>query len=85
MGLDKPLVVQYGMFLKDAIRLDFGDSVVDQRPVMEVVWEKLPNTLRLGAAAFIFSFVIGVPLGVLSAVKRNSVWDQMGKMVALLG
>ena len=85
LGLDKPLVVQYGVFLKNAVRLDFGDSVVDGQPVMGVIWDRLPNTLELAAAAFIFSFLIGVPLGVLSAVKRDSVWDNIGKVLALLG
>lgn len=85
LGLDKPLVVQYGIFLKDAVRLEFGNSLVDGRPVMTLVWEKLPNTMQLAAAAFAFSFILGVPLGVLSAVKRDSVFDSVGKILALLG
>ena len=85
LGMDKPLVVQYGIFLRRAIVLDFGDSVVDEQPVSDTILERFPATLQLGLAAFIFSMVLGIPLGILSSVKRDSVWDHVGKVVALLG
>ena len=71
LGLDKPYYQQYGMFLKGAIRGDFGESVREGRPVTEVVLERAPATLLLGSVAFSFSLIIGVPLGILSAVRRG--------------
>ena len=85
LGLDKPYYVQYGIFLKDALRGKFGESISEGRPSMEVILERFPATLQLGLAAFAFSVVLGVPLGILSAVKRGSVLDIFGKVVALIG
>ena len=85
LGLDKSYPEQYFIFLKNAVRLDFGDAINDHRPVMELILERLPATFQLGLAAFIFSVAIGVPLGILSSIRRNSVWDHVGKTVALLG
>lgn len=85
LGLDKPLWVQYTIFLKKAIVLDLGDSVVDGQPVTSTILDRLPATLQLGLAAFVFSLVLGIPLGILSSVKRDSLWDQVGKVVAILG
>ena len=85
LGLDKPYYQQYGMFLKGAIRGDFGESVREGRPVTEVVLERAPATLLLGSVAFSFSLIIGVPLGILSAVRRGTIMDVFGKTVALVG
>ncbi|HIM79093.1 MAG TPA: ABC transporter permease [Dehalococcoidia bacterium] len=85
LGLDKPYYQQYGMFLKGAIRGDFGESVREGRPVTAVVIERAPATLLLGAVAFSISLLVGVPLGILSAVKRGTMMDTFGKVVALIG
>lgn len=85
LGLDQPLYVQYAIFLGDALTLDFGNSVVDKQPVTDTILARLPATLQLGLAAFLFSLVVGIPLGILSSIKRDSFWDQVGKIVALLG
>ncbi len=85
LGLDKPYYHQYGIFLASALKGDFGESIKEGRPSTEVIIERIPATLQLGLAAFIFSVVVGVPLGILSAVKRGSVLDTIGKMVALVG
>ena len=85
LGLDKPLYFQYAIFLGDALLLDFGDSVIDNQPVTDTILERLPATLQLGAAAFFFSLAVGIPLGILSSIRRDSLWDQVGKVVALLG
>jgi len=84
-GLDKPVTVQYLIWLGKVTRGDFGDSFRQQRPVLDVVAEKIPNTLQLGLAAFAFSMVVSVPLGVLSAVRKGTVWDYAGRSLALLG
>ena len=85
LGLDKPYYQQYGIFIKSALSGDFGESIKEGRPSMEIILERLPATLQLGLAAFIFSVLLGVPLGILSAVKRGSALDIIGKVVALIG
>ena len=85
LGLDKSYPEQYFIFLKNAVRLDFGEAINDHRPVMDLIMERMVATLQLGLAAFIFSVVVGVPLGIFSSIRRNSIWDHMGKTVALLG
>ena len=84
-GLDKALPEQYVSFIVNLLRGDFGHSFEKSLPVRDIYLERLPNSLKLGFAAFIISIVIGVPLGMLSALKVNSWWDNVGKMVALLG
>ena len=85
LGLDKPLVTQYVLFVKDAVRLDFGESLIDKRPVTKVIIERLPATFQMAAAAFGFSLLVGVPLGVLSAVKRGKPIDYLARSLALFG
>jgi peptide/nickel transport system permease protein len=84
-GLDRPYVVQYASFMFKLVQGDFGHSFEKSLPVTTIYFERLPNSLKLGFAAFIISIIIGVPLGMLSALKVNTVWDSVGKMVALLG
>ena len=84
-GLDQPLYVQYASFLGKVLVGDFGHSFEKSLPVRTIYFERLPNSLKLGFAAFVISIVIGVPLGMLSALKVNTWWDSTGKMVALLG
>ncbi len=85
MGLDKPYYQQYGIFVKDALSGKFGESLSEGRPSMEIILERFPATLQLGLAAFAFSVLLGVPLGILSAVKRGGVLDIIGKLIALVG
>ncbi len=85
LGLDKPLVVQYGLWLANALRGDFGDSVKTKQNSLDAIREKLPATLQLSGIAIAFSIIVGVPLGVLSAVNRGTVWDYLGRSFALLG
>jgi len=85
MGLDKPLVVQYGLFLSKVVRLDFGDSHISKLPASKELFERFPATLQLAGAAFLLSMVAGIPLGILSAVKRDSIFDTLGKFFAVAG
>lgn len=85
MGLNRPLPVQYGSFLLNAVQLDFGRSHLMRRSARDVLLERLPATLQLAGAAFALSVMVGVPLGVLSAVKRGSALDNFGKLFATLG
>lgn len=85
LGLDKPLIWQYGVWLGNILRGRWQESLLDRKPVLGKIRERIPITLRLGLAAFIFSLALGVPLGVLSAVKRATIWDYIGRGFALLG
>jgi len=85
MGLDRPLHEQYGRFLANAMCGDFGLSIRAQRPALMYVMERLPATLQLSAGAFAFAVLTGIPIGILSAVKRLSLWDHGAMFVALLG
>lgn len=85
MGLDRPLYVQYISFLGDIVQADFGKSHTMGRSAREVLIERFPATLQLAGAAMLLTVIVGVPLGILSAVKRNSIWDHFGKFFAILG
>lgn len=85
LGLDKPIVVQYTIFLERAVRGDFGRSLYYKKPVLEIIAEYLPRTLLLAVTAMALSLVIAVPIGVLAAVKRDSIFDYLGTALALLG
>ena len=85
LGLDKPLVVQYFKWLGQVVSGDLGESLLGREEVSKLIRQKVPNTLQLGLVSWIIATLIGVPLGVLSAVKRGSVWDYLGRSFALLG
>jgi len=85
LGLDKPLVVQYFVWLGPVVRGDLGDSLIGRQPVSELIAHKIGNTLQLALAAFIFATIVGVPLGVLSAVRRGGILDLIGRGFAALG
>ena len=84
-GLDKALHQQYLSFIGKLLQGDFGHSFEKSLPVRDIYFERLPNSLKLGFAAFIISIALGVPLGMLSALKVNTWWDNAGKMIALVG
>jgi ABC-type dipeptide/oligopeptide/nickel transport system permease component len=84
-GLDKPVYIQYTDFLKNLVQGDFGHSFEKSLPVSTIYFDRLPNSLKLGFAAFVISLAIGVPAGMLSALKAGTGWDSTGKLIALLG
>jgi peptide/nickel transport system permease protein len=85
LGLDQPLYVQYGRYLGGLLQGDLGTSLRYRRPNAAVIADFLPNTLRLAAAAIGLAILVGIPLGVVAALTRNSVWDVASLSVALLG
>lgn len=85
LGLDKPAIVQYGIFLGNAVRGDFGRSIFARQPVLKMIWARAPATGQLALAGFAFMIVIGLPLGILSAVKRGSALDYAGRTFAIMG
>jgi peptide/nickel transport system permease protein len=78
-GLDRPYIVQYGKYLWSLLQGDFGTSFQKSLPVRDIYFQRLPNSLRLGVAAFLISISLGVPLGILSAMKVNTWWDNFGR------
>lgn len=85
LGLDRPLSEQYLLYLGRAVRLDFGKSIKTGRPVMEEIGEHLPATVELALVAMVIATALGVLIGVLSAVKRNSWIDYTAMAGALVG
>jgi len=84
-GLDRSWPVQYLAFAKNVFTGDLGKSFNYQMPVSTLYFQRLPNSLQLALAATLISFIIGIPAGLISAVKVNSGWDNAGKVVALFG
>lgn len=85
-GLDKPLWQQYLIYLWNAVRLDFGDSYIyPGRPVKDFIFDFLPTSLQLAAMASVLALVVGLPLGVLSALKQNTWVDYVTVFTALIG
>jgi oligopeptide transport system permease protein len=78
-GIDRPIPEQFALFLGNAVRLEFGSSLVRDRPVVEIIGQGLPVTAQLGVQALLLSLAIALPLGVISALKQNS-WVDYGSL-----
>jgi len=85
MGLDKPLPVQYVVWLSHVVQGDLGRSFETHQRVLEAIWERLPATVELGLAAIFFSVSVALVVGILSAVKRNSIVDLLSTSITLAG
>ncbi|MEA5059179.1 MAG: ABC transporter permease [Candidatus Pelethousia sp.] len=85
LGLDKPIIVQYFNYMKDAIQGDFGVSYKNQVPVMEQILERFPNTLMLACGAILLSLILGIPVGIISAKRQYSLIDNASMVGALVG
>jgi ABC-type dipeptide/oligopeptide/nickel transport system permease component len=84
-GLDKPIFVQYAYFMLSLIQGDLGQSFYYQTSVVDLYISRLPNSLLLAAVAMSFSLLLGIPSGILAAVRVGRFWDSAGKLFALLG
>jgi peptide/nickel transport system permease protein len=85
MGLNKPLVIQYAIYLKSLAGGDLGVSILSGSPVLDDILRFLPATVELVAASIVFSIVVGIPLGVVSAVNPGRVADNVSRIVSLFG
>jgi len=85
LGLDKPLPVQFWTFLTNAVRGDFGTSFQYHLPALGLVLERMPATIQLTVASMLLATILGVPAGIISAVRRHSLLDQVSMTVAMLG
>jgi peptide/nickel transport system permease protein len=85
MGFDKPIPIQYLIYLKGIFQGDFGESYRFNRPALEVVLERYPATIKLAGIAMAISLLIALPVGIYAAVKRGTVWDSIARGLAILG
>ena len=85
LGFDRPLPVQYGSFLADALRGDLGTSIRHQQPALGMVLARAPATLQLVGASLLVAITVALPLGILSALRPDSWIDRLGVMLALVG
>ncbi len=85
LGLDKPLIVQYFKFLANIFQGNLGESILQGRPVLEIIKERIPVTFTLGIAILIISFGLAIPAGIIAAINRNTWKDYLCMSGALLG
>ncbi len=85
LGTDRPILVQYTTWIWNVIRFDFGRSMISGQPVILLILERFPLTLSLALLGIVISMVIAIPLGVVSAVKRWSIWDYGGMIFSQIG
>lgn len=85
LGLDKPLLTQYLIFIRNAVKGDLGTSILQKRPVIEMIKQRFPVTLELGFWGLILSFIIAVPTGIVAAINRDRKVDYISMAIALLG
>lgn len=85
LGTDRPVFVQFVDYVGSALRGDFGVSIVQNRPASQVVLERVPITLALGFLSFVLGTAIAIPLGLLSAMRPNSILDGISRVIAVIG
>ncbi len=85
LGLDRPLWIQYAVFLGGALRGDFGQSLFTQESALALIWERMPATLELTLAGMFVGLAIAIPLGVVAAIRRGSVTDRLCTVAAVAG
>ena len=85
LGLDRPIPVQFLQFMGDVARLDFGDSLWQHRPAMEIVFEKLPLTMKLTFCGIGLAFLLSIPLGIIAALRPGGITDRGTIFVSLIG
>jgi len=85
LNLNEPLIIQFGLYIKNILKGDFGNSFVTQRPVLKSIMHTFPKTLRLAFAAMIIATIIGIITGIISAVLPGTIWDRICMLGALGG
>ncbi|QKV20011.1 ABC transporter permease [Oricola thermophila] len=85
LGLDKPVFQRFFIFVGNALQGDFGLSFFHRRPVIDVIAERLPATIELSLVALIIALATAIPLGVLAAIRKNSIFDKLATVGSLLG
>lgn len=83
-GLDKPLYIQYSQWVKRLVRFDFGNSFIDNRPVVEKIMERIPLTLTINLLSMFFIFCLAIPLGIKSALKKDKFYDNFVTFISFI-
>lgn len=84
-GLNDPFIIQYINYVKDALHGDLGISYTTKQPVAKEIFQRFPTTFKLALFSTLWSIVIGVTIGIISAVKQYSIWDNATRLIAMLG
>ena len=84
-GLDDPILIQYGRWIGQVVKGDFGYSIINGQPIKEILAQKLPATVELALAALIISSILGIVLGILSAVNQNGPIDYIARVIGVIG
>lgn len=85
LGLDQPVPVQYVKWVTSFVQGDFGRSIMQKRPVFEMIMERLPATIELAAVGLVLAVLVGIPLGLVAARSANSLWDRLIVLLATVG
>lgn len=85
LGLDQPLTTQFVLFFTDAIQGNFGTSFVTRRPVSAMIGDTFPYSAALAVCAMLIAVFVGIPLGIVAALNHNSIWDNLTRLIALIG
>jgi len=85
LGLDKPLITQWFSFVSGLLHWDFGISLHSKQPIADILWQRLPATVELAVGSLLIAILIAFPLGVMAALRKNSLWDHGAMVVSLLG
>jgi peptide/nickel transport system permease protein len=85
LGLDQPLTTQFVLFFTDAVQGNFGSSFLTRRPVSVMIGETFPYSAALAVCATLIAVVVGIPLGIVAALNHNSIWDNLTRLIALIG
>lgn len=85
LGLDKPVFVQYFLYMRSLVVLDLGDSIFQRLPVLDQIMTALPRTLSLTLVSFVLGLSIGITAGIISAIRRYSMWDHIATTLAFIG
>lgn len=84
-GFDRPILARYGDWLGNAVQADLGDSYRQRRPVVDIIFERLPVTMTLGGSAFLLALAVAIPLGIAAGLRPNSWIDRFALFFALIG
>ena len=84
-GFDKPVIVRYGIWVKNLAKLDFGRSFTHEEPVIDVILRKMPVSIQFGLVSFLLSYLVCIPLGILKAVKNGEKFDTVSSVLLFMG
>ncbi|MCU0466103.1 MAG: ABC transporter permease [Anaerolineae bacterium] len=85
LGLDEPLTTQFLLFFRDAVQGELGRSFITNRPVSDMIGQAFPHTAALAICAMLIAVTVGISLGITAAMTQNSIWDNIARLIALIG